>query len=181
MIKDKLYQLDYKYSNYFASLINFDHWTRTVLLFYSHTGSAIFWTILSGLGLIIFPKYRLEFSSLLIVTIIMMVTVYILKHLIKRPRPDFKDTRFGSVIFDEYSFPSGHGTRATYHFLLLPLYFPQFAIFWYIWAISMVIVRISIGVHYLSDILAGIILSLIIVGLGLIIGFLPIIPFTELI
>ena len=175
MIIARIFEIDYQASYYFAHLINKQTKLRTVLLLYSHTGSAIFWTVISILGILFLPSKRAEFISLFLVTLVMMGIIYVIKHSIKRPRPDFKDTRFGSVIFDEYSFPSGHGTRAAYHFILLPLYFPSLTLFWYLWTISMVIVRILIGVHYISDILGGIVISLFLVWLGFVLGVLPII------
>ena len=89
------------------------------------------------------------------------VSVYILKHLITRPRP----VAIPIYIEDSYSFPSGHAGIAVglYGFLL---YFCLKNIANKVWrrvaiaGLSIVIIllgfsRIYLGVHYFSDVIAG--------------------------
>jgi len=89
------------------------------------------------------------------------VSVYILKHLITRPRP----VAIPIYIEDSYSFPSGHAGVAIglYGFLL---YFCLKNIADKIWrriadaSLAVVIIllgfsRIYLGVHYFSDVIAG--------------------------
>ena len=61
---------------------------------------------------------------------------------------------------DQYSFPSGHCISAT---LIMLLMFNQdfyLAPAFLIWMILILISRVGLGVHYLTDVIGGIILAL---------------------
>ncbi len=85
------------------------------------------------------------------------ILVYVLKILIARPRPLL------SLIEElDYSFPSGH---ATIMFALLPVFLSSFKEYRYYWLVLALLIsfsRIYLGVHYLSDVIGGIILGLIV-------------------
>jgi len=92
-------------------------------------------------------------------------SVYIIKHLVARPRP------FGLAIIreDSFSFPSGHATIAVvfYGFLLLVLWRTLhkhtkrvLLLSYLLWVFLIGLSRIYLGVHYLSDVLAGYILGI---------------------
>jgi membrane-associated phospholipid phosphatase len=53
---------------------------------------------------------------------------------------------------------------------------PEFLIFWLLWAIIMISSRLILGVHYISDIIAGILLGSIAMIIFHLIGWLPTIP-----
>ena len=83
--------------------------------------------------------------------------VYILKLIIQRPRPLINLIETASS-----SFPSGH---TIIMFALLPIIYKEFKELKPIWLFLSLLVafsRIYLGVHYLSDIIGGIILGLII-------------------
>jgi len=81
--------------------------------------------------------------------------VLILKFTIKRSRPpgDWGDVYRST---DPHSFPSGHAARVSYIAVMAvgmgPVWFAIAAV---IWAPLVGLARISKGVHYLSDIIAG--------------------------
>ena len=97
-------------------------------------------------------------------------TIYlVVKNVSKRERPS---TRFSNVVAlvnasDRFSFPSGHTAAA---FLLatctLPV-MPALGCVFYIWATAVGLSRIFLGVHYPSDILAGVLLGVLLPGLFL--------------
>jgi undecaprenyl-diphosphatase len=99
-----------------------------------------------------------------------------MKQTIRRYRPDFKDSRFGAIAFDEWSFPSGHATRSMYVMILMPIYTPNLAVIWIIWGLFMIASRLILGVHYISDIIGGMFLSIFFVGVMFLFGWLPLIP-----
>jgi len=78
---------------------------------------------------------------------------------------------------DEWSFPSGHATRATYIMLLLPIITPTLTIFWIAWGFCMIISRLILGVHYISDIIAGILTGSLGFFILMKLKYLPIFPF----
>lgn len=61
------------------------------------------------------------------------------------------------------SFPSGHAASSAASALVLTMLAPDFAVLWIAMALAMALSRVYVGVHYPTDILAGI-------GLGLLAG-----------
>lgn len=92
-------------------------------------------------------------------TFVLAFAVLLIKFSIRRKRPVGE---WGGIYrtTDPHSFPSGHATRvfflASMAWSIAPLWF---AIFLTIWAPLVAISRIQTGLHYLSDVLAGIILG----------------------
>lgn len=172
---EKIKKIDYDLSFKIANIIDSDSPIRKFFQIATITGTAFFWFITIPIW-----YYSLnggdEAITFGFTTLLMLVPVFILKQLIRRNRPDFKDTRFGAVIFDEWSFPSGHATRSTYIVILMGLYMPEFIVLWLIWALLMIFSRLILGVHYISDILAGILLSSLSMIILHIIGWIPIVP-----
>ena len=138
---------------------------KKIAAFFAHSGDSWFW----GVGLVLLwifgphlwrPRIQLLFIGILVTAI----CVLILKFLIKRPRPEGE---WGQIYrsSDPHSFPSGHAARATMLTMLILVAGP----FWLglvmiIWALLVVISRIGLGVHFVSDILAGTILGILFGG-----------------
>ena len=92
--------------------------------------------------------------------IIVYVGSYLIKFLVHRPRPGIEFfpliIKSGSSAF--YSFPSGHVIAA---FSILPfLETKKEKIVWLVIAFVIGISRLYLGVHYLSDVIAGILIGL---------------------
>ncbi len=85
----------------------------------------------------------------------------ILKHVIGRPRPNH--TNFEeSVVFNFFStdssfhsFPSGHSSTIVSVAIILGLLIPNLRKFFIIFSIIVAISRVVVGAHYLTDIIAG--------------------------
>jgi undecaprenyl-diphosphatase len=85
----------------------------------------------------------------------------IIKRIVKRDRPfkTLKGVECLVVPSDKFSFPSGHTAAATIMAMLLSYFIPALTLPLFIWAILVGFSRIYVGVHYPSDILAGMLLG----------------------
>jgi len=93
--------------------------------------------------------------------------VMMLKFIIRRRRPEGE---WGGIYrnTDPHSFPSGHAARAFMIALVATSLGPAWAgILLWVWAPLVSLARVAMGVHYLSDIVAGALLGILIGLLGL--------------
>ncbi len=137
---------------------------RTVAAFFAHSGDS--WFCITVLALVWWlgnPEWRWRATILIIAIIITAVIVLALKFAIRRQRPEGD---WGDIYrtTDPHSFPSGHATRA---FMLATMAIglgpAWFAIALVIWAPLVAIARVAMGVHYVSDVVAGL-------GVGMLMG-----------
>ncbi|MFA5493578.1 MAG: phosphatase PAP2 family protein [Porticoccaceae bacterium] len=82
---------------------------------------------------------------------------WLLKNSLKRRRPAARLPGYKSFIIpsDQFSFPSGHTSGAFVIAVLLCLYFPAIAPLALIWACLVGASRVTLGVHFPTDTLAG--------------------------
>ena len=88
--------------------------------------------------------------------------VVIIKEIVARPRPGYA-LPISMIPFSKYSFPSGHTTMAFLVAILLSRYYPKYNYLFYSIAILVGLSRIYLGLHYLSDVIGGLILG---IGIG---------------
>ncbi len=137
-------------------------WKAAVIL--SHSGDSWLWA--TGVGLIWLLSFGYpfahRFSAILEISIVIQaLSIFVLKRLIHRQRPDGE---WGGIYrqIDPHSFPSGHATRAAMLSILgLALSPAWFGWLLVIWTPLVCIARVMTGVHYVSDILVGIALGLL--------------------
>ena len=86
----------------------------------------------------------------------------LLKHGIKRQRPHDIITEFAAYLVpsDKFSFPSGHTAAAFVMATMVSFFFPSYMVLAYVVATLIGISRVLLGVHFPTDILAGMILGL---------------------
>lgn len=126
-------------------------------------GGALFITIFT-LSLIIFgstENKKIGLEALMVLGLTQIV-VHSLKRLLSRERPykiiEHLNT-FG-IDLSDYSFPSGHTTASFSLATTLALNMPKFSILVYILATIIAVSRIYLGVHYPTDVTAGLILGI---------------------
>jgi membrane-associated phospholipid phosphatase len=162
----KLLEFDYRVSSRLR-LPDSHSVLRSVTVFFAHSGDSWFW--LAALFLVwLLDKDGWHTRAALMTTGILglAVLVLLIKFTVRRRRPAGE---WGKIYrnSDPHSFPSGHAARAIFLAVLAlglgPLWF---GILLLIWAPLVALARVALGVHYLSDIVAGLILG-VLAGLGM--------------
>ncbi len=141
---------------------------RSIAVFFAHSGDSWFWWA----ALIIFwflsnTSWKqwevVEFFGILGLAGVVLA----IKFLVRRERPQGE---WGGIYrnTDPHSFPSGHAARA---FLIAvigtALAPPWLALVLWVWAPLVALARVAMGVHYLSDVVAGAVLGVIVALVGL--------------
>lgn len=128
--------------------------------FFAHSGDS--WFIEIALFLLwLFTIGTLHQMVALMAGAVVVLALLVLgiKFTIRRQRPDGE---WGAIYrnTDPHSFPSGHAARtAMLATLALGLGFTWLGIFLLVWMLLVSLARVWMGVHYLSDVVAGIVLG----------------------
>jgi undecaprenyl-diphosphatase len=135
---------------------------RRLAILFGHSGDSWFW----GAGLLLLiafgtPSWRTLAWAFLLGIALTAVVVLIIKFSVRRQRPEGE---WGQIYrkTDPHSFPSGHAARALMLAVLgLALGPSWFGIALLIWAPLVGLARVATGLHYISDVLAGWVLGLV--------------------
>lgn len=141
---------------------------RTMAAAFAHSGDSWFW--LTALIVAWFfsnsPWRKWEVVESLGIGVLAAL-VLVIKFRIRRKRPEGEWGRIYRNT-DPHSFPSGHAARAFLIAVIASALAPTWlGILLWIWAPLVALARVAMGVHYLSDVLAGAILGVLIAWLGL--------------
>ena len=135
---------------------------RSVAIFFAHSGDSWFW----GAALIVLwifsdPFWKnwavMEFIGIALLAVLVMT----IKFSVRRRRPEGE---WGSIYrnTDPHSFPSGHAARAFLIAVIATGFAPVWlAIILWIWAPLVSLARVAMGVHYVSDIVAGMLVGIL--------------------
>jgi len=114
-------------------------------------------------GMFLFaPDKAMSFIFATLVAFALELPIYhIVKQKIRRNRPfeSLQGIRSRIVPSDQFSFPSGHTAAAFIMATVLGSFFPAAALPVYLWASCVGLSRVYLGVHYPSDILAGVVMG----------------------
>jgi membrane-associated phospholipid phosphatase len=138
---------------------------RPLASFLAHSGDSWFW--LAGLGLVwLFasPDWHKRSALLILGLVFLAVMVLAIKFTVRRRRPEGD---WGAIYrtTDPHSFPSGHASRAAMLAVVALGMGPAwFGLLLLLWAPLVSAARVIMGVHYLSDVLAGF-------AIGIVMGF----------
>ena len=141
---------------------------RNLAAFLAHSGDSWFWL----LGLILVwllgsPAWKHRVLVLGAGILVTALLVMLIKFTIHRQRPA---GQWGEIYraTDPHSFPSGHAVRAVMLAVVAlglgPLWFGAVLA---VWAPLVCLARVAMGVHYLSDVLAGMLFGLVMGGITL--------------
>lgn len=129
---------------------------RAFAAFFAHSGDSWFWwAALILLWLVSNSKWRhwevVEFVGIGGLAVLVMG----IKFLVRRKRPEGE---WGNIYrnTDPHSFPSGHAARAFLIAAIASALAPAWlATLLWIWAPLVSVARVAMGVHYISDVIAG--------------------------
>lgn len=135
---------------------------RSTAAFFAHSGDSWFWLVGLAVAWLLGPEaWRPNALVLILGILVTAVIVLGMKFTFRRQRPEGE----WGVIYrktDPHSFPSGHAARA----FLLPVLAaatgpPWLFITLLIWAPLVALSRVAMGVHYVSDVIAGILVGIL--------------------
>ena len=135
---------------------------RSAAAVLAHSGDSWFWW--AGLALLCWrgdPFWRPWALTMLLSIMGMAVIVLAIKFTIRRRRPEGEWGAFYRST-DPHSFPSGHAARAILIAVLAIGLGPgRLAMILCLWAPLVALARVAMGLHYLSDVVAGAMLGAI--------------------
>ena len=148
-------------------------WIRYWMIAATRLGDGWIWYSMAVLLLIYGGPQRFAAVSSSALAATVGVGVFkLIKRLSQRPRPCQIEPHCWSKVLppDRFSFPSGHTMTASSIALVLTYFYPsqEFALIFL--AISIALSRIVLGMHFLSDVLAGIVLG-VVLGCGSLTAF----------
>jgi len=143
---------------------------RSAAAVLAHSGDSWFW----ALGLLLLwgfggEPWRAWALRLLGGIAILAAIVLVIKFAVRRRRPEGE---WGAIYrnTDPHSFPSGHAARAILLATLVMGWGPAWlAAALVVWAPLVSLARVAMGLHYLSDVVAGGLLGLFVGGIGLLV------------
>ncbi|HMQ52754.1 MAG TPA: phosphatase PAP2 family protein [Anaerolineae bacterium] len=105
--------------------------------------------------------------AIAIVVVIAVSVVTLIKFTFQRERPQ-PPGEFVAFKYDSYSFPSGHSGRMAALATGLLFFYPFFGLIVSLITLGIAVCRVAVGVHYVSDIVAGLIVGTTVASVGLI-------------
>jgi undecaprenyl-diphosphatase len=137
-------------------------WIRRWMLLASKGGDGWLWSVI-GLILLLFggsQRYDALTAGFEAVGV-SQITFFVLKRVIGRERPCAIEPHCWSLLLppDRFSFPSGHTMTAFAIALALGLYYPSLLIGLVFCAASVGASRVILGLHYLSDVVVGVLIG----------------------
>lgn len=141
-----------------------------IMIFFTWTGMGQFWWVVA-LSVNLINRFRLsfppDFLNAFYAPLLVWGINYVLKRVFKRNRPAIANNEIIPMVKTPpcFSFPSSHaGSTFAFFFILFWWDFPK-AMPFGIWALIVSFSRMYLGVHYLTDILGGILVGLIASGI----------------
>ncbi len=131
----------------------------------SKTGDGYLQVLIPSVLLITDDELGTQFFTTVGIAFLIYLPIYwVLKNCFKRRRPPHLIPAFRCPIkaSDEFSFPSGHSAAAFLLANLTALFYGIVAWPLYVWASLVALSRVVLGVHFPTDILAGITLGTVV-------------------
>ncbi|XP_031557140.1 phospholipid phosphatase 6-like [Actinia tenebrosa] len=161
---DTLHRLDIELSRRLSFCAAKDSGWRPVLIALEISGHGVPWIIATLLAIYFFRNEKQQFAlNFLLALLLDLVIVGLTKVIFQRQRPVYNEKdMFATVSVDNFSFPSGHSTRAAMVAALFNLIISSSCLRLVInlWACSVAISRVVLGRHHVFDVVFGAIIGL---------------------
>lgn len=162
----KLHNLDISYSGNLSFCADkaSGRW-RTLMIILEISGHGVPWIAGTVFSILMFSDLKQEFAcNLLLALMLDLAVVGTLKVAVRRKRPVYNEKdMFATISVDNYSFPSGHSTRAAMVAGLFSAFLSDgcWRILIGLWALCVSASRVILGRHHLSDVLCGVLIGLL--------------------
>lgn len=115
----------------------------------------VFWLMNRQLGAMLFSSALAAFS-------IELPLYKLVKHVVRRARPcnALASVESRMRLLDRFSFPSGHTAGAFLMATVVSFFYPLISAVFFTWAMLVGVSRIYLGVHYPTDVLAGMVVGI---------------------
>jgi len=155
---------------------------RAIAVFFAHSGDSWFWVAALILVWFFSNSFWKQWEVVEFVGISLLAPLVLsIKFTIRRRRPEGE---WGGIYrnTDPHSFPSGHAARSFFIAMVATALAPTWlAVLLWIWAPLVALARVAMGVHYVSDVVAGAVLGTVMALIGLQIYAPPLLWFSNLI
>jgi len=135
---------------------------RSFAIGFAHSGDSWFWLLALGIVWWFGTDYWKTRAAILFVCLLLTAALVLaIKFTVRRRRPEGE---WGEIYrkTDPHSFPSGHAARAVMLAVVaLGLGPAWLGVILLAWAPLVILARVAMGVHYLSDVLAGAVFGLL--------------------
>jgi len=141
-------------------------WIRLLVILSSRLGDGLIWYVLGVFILFFGGQRRLDaFASGLTAALVAILVFRRLKIISRRPRPCHIEPHCWAVLTppDQFSFPSGHTMTSFAIAISIGSFYPQYQPGLLAMAATIALSRIILGMHFLTDVLAGALLG---IGIG---------------
>ncbi len=157
----KLVALDERLSKQISSPADTPRWRVAAKIAHSGDGKLVFGALglayLAG-WLFNLPQLRTGIAITLLAIMVAGTITVAIKYTLRRERPR-DPTGFISIKYDKYSFPSGHSTRMSALAGGILLFNLSIGIALAVLALSVAAARVVLGIHYLGDVLIGLLIG----------------------